>query len=92
MVVRHEDVVADATRRRSRASARRWIWPGTATLPASLPLSRHTYSRPDPDKWRVHEAEIERTRPIWAAESERASSLAGQGSMSAGKIPAGLTA
>jgi hypothetical protein len=37
-------------------------------LPASLPLSRHTYSPPDAEKWRRYEAQIERTRPIWSME------------------------
>ena len=37
-------------------------------LPDRLPLSRHTYSPPDPDKWRRYEAQIERTRSIWSSE------------------------
>ena len=37
-------------------------------LPASLPLSRHTYSPPDPEKWRRYEAQIERTRAVWSSE------------------------
>ena len=43
-----------------------------SALPATLPLSRHTYSPPDPDKWRTHEAQIQRTSSIWSSENERA--------------------
>jgi LPS sulfotransferase NodH len=37
-------------------------------IPASLPLSRHTYSPPDAEKWRRYKSEIERTSPIWSPE------------------------
>lgn len=39
---------------------------------AALPLSRHTLTPPDPDKWRKHEAAIGRVLPSIAATIERA--------------------
>jgi hypothetical protein len=41
-------------------------------LGSSLPLSRHTLTTPDAEKWRKHAAAIEATAPIWAAQNERA--------------------
>jgi hypothetical protein len=38
----------------------------------ALPLSRHTLTPPDPDKWRKHEAAIERVMPSIARTVERA--------------------
>ena len=42
-----------------------------------LPLSRHTLSPPDPDKWRRHEAAILRVLPIVEAADARARRLIG---------------
>lgn len=44
---------------------------------ASLPLSRHTLTPPDPDKWRRHEAALGRVLPGVAAARERAASVVG---------------
>jgi len=41
-------------------------------LEPTLPLSRHTYSPPAADKWRAHEAQIQRTASIWSPENDRA--------------------
>jgi hypothetical protein len=41
-------------------------------VPASLPLSRHTVSRPEPDKWRRHEALMAPYLPALRAIDERA--------------------
>ena len=71
IAARHEDLVADPTavvRRLASDLGFGWDRP----LPAALPLSRHTYSPPDSQKWRRHEAEIERMAAIWAPENERA--------------------
>jgi hypothetical protein len=38
----------------------------------ALPLSRHTHTPPDPDKWRRHEAAIERVFPLVEAAQARA--------------------
>lgn len=43
-----------------------------AQLPAALPLSKTTYSRPSPDKWRRLEAQIESVGPIVAAADTKA--------------------
>jgi len=43
-----------------------------AELPASLPYSKTTYSRPSPDKWRRLEAQIEAVWPIVEAADSRA--------------------
>jgi hypothetical protein len=40
-------------------------------LSRPLPLSRHTQTKPDPDKWRQNEAEIERVLPSLATVSSR---------------------
>ena len=40
-------------------------------LSRPLPLSKHTQTRPDPDKWKQNEAEIERVMPGLAAINER---------------------
>jgi len=43
-------------------------------LARPLPLSKHTQSKPDPDKWKQNAAEIERVMPQLAAVSERIAS------------------
>ena len=43
-----------------------------AQLPATLPYSKTTYSRPSPGKWRRLEAQIEQVRPIVEAADARA--------------------
>jgi hypothetical protein len=40
-------------------------------LSRPLPLSRHTQTRPDPDKWRKNEAEVERMLPSLVTVSAR---------------------
>jgi hypothetical protein len=40
-------------------------------LSRPLPMSRHTQTKPDPDKWRQNEAEIERVLPTLATVSAR---------------------
>ncbi len=68
--VRHEDVLADPQTTISRlCSALGVVW--DRRLPTALPLSRHTYSPPDPGKWRRHEAAIQRVAAIWSPEHER---------------------
>jgi hypothetical protein len=42
------------------------------TLPATLPLSRHTVTPPHPDKWRRHEDAIAQYLPALRATDERA--------------------
>ena len=42
------------------------------TLPAVLPLSRHTVTPPSPDKWRRHEAAMAPYLPALRATDERA--------------------
>ncbi|HSR65333.1 MAG TPA: sulfotransferase, partial [Xanthomonadaceae bacterium] len=62
VTVRYDDLVArpDAEARRLCAAAGLdWDRPL-----ARLPLSRHTLTPPDPDKWRRHEAEINRVLPV----------------------------
>ncbi len=43
-----------------------------AQLPAALPLSKTTYSRPLPEKWRRLEAQIEGVQPIFEAADAKA--------------------
>jgi hypothetical protein len=45
-------------------------------LGAQLPLSRYTLSKPDPDKWRRHAAEIEPRLVQWKATIDRAARAA----------------
>jgi sulfotransferase family protein/aspartyl/asparaginyl beta-hydroxylase len=45
-------------------------------LGGDLPLSVHTLTPPDPDKWRRHEAAIEAVRPMFAREAMRAAAFA----------------
>ena len=52
-----------------------WSW--DRELDAQLPLSRYTLSKPDPDKWRRHAAEIEPRLLQWQATIERAARAAG---------------
>jgi hypothetical protein len=40
-------------------------------LARPLPLSKHTQTRPDPDKWKQNASEIERVLPALAAVRER---------------------
>jgi hypothetical protein len=42
-------------------------------LSKPLPLSKHTQSRPDPDKWKQNATEIERVIPSLAAVVSRLS-------------------
>ncbi len=77
MAVRHEDVVADPGREVARI-ARTMDFTWDRDLPSTLPLSRHTYTRPAPDKWLAHQAAIERVRPIWAAEDASVRHRVGQ--------------
>ena len=74
--VSHESVVADPARQIARICedlGLAWDRP----LGRELPLSRHTYSKPAPEKWRAHESAIEATRSIWCEPAERADAVAG---------------
>ena len=68
--VRYEDFVASPQPTLERLAGElglRW----DRTLDA-LPLSRHTHTPPDPEKWRRHEAAIERVYPLVEAAQARA--------------------
>jgi hypothetical protein len=68
--VRYEDLVAAPQATLERLAGEfglRW----DRTLDA-LPLSRHTHTPPDPEKWRRHEAAIERVYPLVEAAQARA--------------------
>lgn len=52
-----------------------WSW--DRELGGQLPLSRYTLSKPDPDKWRRHAADIEPRLVQWKATIERAARAAG---------------
>jgi hypothetical protein len=52
-----------------------WSW--DRELGAQLPLSRYTLSKPDPEKWRRHAAEIEPRLLQWKTTVERAARAAG---------------
>lgn len=52
-----------------------WSW--DRELGAQLPLSRYTLSKPDPDKWRRHAADIEPRLLQWKATIDRAARAAG---------------
>ena len=47
----------------------------SSALPATLPLSRHTLTKPDPEKWRIHADAIEATASLWSPQEERALEL-----------------
>jgi hypothetical protein len=67
----YREFVADPTRAVQaicRFASLDWDRP----LPATLPLSRHTLTPPDPDKWRRHEAAIAPHRATLARVAERA--------------------
>jgi hypothetical protein len=69
-VVRYEDLLADRTGEMRRLCEFAGIPFGPrmrALCEGDLPLSRFTLSRPDPEKWRRHEAEIEAALPGLAA-------------------------
>ena len=53
-----------------------WSW--DRELEATLPLSRYTLSKPDPEKWRRHATEIEPRLLQWQATVERAARAAGR--------------
>ncbi len=70
-IVRHSDFVAapdDQMERLSKSLAVGW----DRALGKTLPLSAFTVSRPDPDKWRRLESEIESVMPIVAEADSRA--------------------
>lgn len=52
-----------------------WSW--DRELGSQLPLSRYTLSKPDPDKWRRHAADIEPRLLQWKATIDRAARAAG---------------
>ncbi|KFN51006.1 sulfotransferase [Arenimonas composti] len=59
IAVDHADVTADPQAQVQRVAA--WAgWQWDRQLGPTLPLSRYTLTAPAPDKWRRHEAEIER--------------------------------
>lgn len=73
--VRYDRFLADPQvemQRLAEALALRW----DVELDHDLPLSRHTISRPDADKWRRHEADIEAVWPSIAETAERAAAFA----------------
>ena len=49
--------------------------PASAVSAESMPLSRTTLSPPHPDKWKRHEADIERVRETWEPIAERIQAL-----------------
>ena len=68
--IRYEAFIADPLGEISslcRAMDLRWEQP----LESTLPLARHTVSKPSADKWRAHEADIEAAVSIWAGQHER---------------------
>jgi hypothetical protein len=70
-IVRHSDFVAapdEQMERLSKSLAVGW----DRALGKTLPLSAFTVSRPDPDKWRRLESEIESVMPIVAEADSRA--------------------
>jgi len=76
-VVRYENLLADRAGELRRLCEFAGIPFGPrmqALCEGELPLSRFTLSRPDPEKWRRHEAEIEAAMPGVAAVAERLAS------------------
>ena len=71
--LRYADLVASPREQVARLCARLDI-PWDLTLD-ELPLSRHTLTPPDPDKWRKHELALTRVLPSVAATQARAESF-----------------
>jgi hypothetical protein len=75
VATRYENLTADPEAEISRLCGLLDIdW--DLTLDGDLPLSVHTLTPPEPEKWRRHEAAIDAVRPIFAREAGRAGSLA----------------
>jgi hypothetical protein len=70
----YEDFLADPQAQALRL-ARELDFAWDRQLSRDLPLSRHTASKPDPDKWRLRAGEIEAVWSILAAEDGRARGL-----------------
>ena len=70
MKVRYENLLADAKSELDRVCA----FGGIAPVPGfeSLPLSKHTLTLPDSEKWKRHAAAIEEVWPIISEQVERA--------------------
>jgi hypothetical protein len=71
LAVRYEAFIAapqDQISRLCQALDLGWDRP----LGASLPLSRHTVSAPQPDKWRAHAAAIDAVAAVWTGQNDRA--------------------
>jgi hypothetical protein len=74
--IRHEAFVASPQAQIERLAASLGLsWDRTLE---QLPMARHTVSAPDPDKWRKHEAAIERVFPLVEAALARAERFLGQ--------------
>ncbi len=70
-VIRYDELLAAPQAEIERlCAAVGFVW--DRPLDANLPLSRYTVSKPDPDKWRRHEAAINTVLPQLAATIERA--------------------
>ena len=69
--VRYEDFLASPSAALARlASALEFAW--DRVIEGPLPLSRHTLTLPDPEKWRAHAEAIEAMRSIWSPHNKRA--------------------
>ena len=74
-VARYDALVADPASEVARlCAAVDFVW--DRPLDANLPLARYTVSKPDPDKWKRHQAEIEALLPQLAGTIARAEQLA----------------
>ena len=74
-IARYDALIADPAREIARlCGAVDFVW--DRPLDANLPLARYTVSKPDPDKWKRHQAEIEAVLPQLAETIARAEGLA----------------
>lgn len=74
-VARYDALVADPASEVARSCAAvDFVW--DRALDTNLPLARYTVSKPDPDKWKRHQAEIEFVLPQLAQTIARAEQLA----------------
>lgn len=75
--ISYEEVIADPQSAAERLSAfAGWRW--DQTIDANLPLSRHTLTPPEPEKWRANEAELAPVLPHIAPVAERILAIAGE--------------
>lgn len=76
-LARYDTLVADPDAEVKRLCAFLDVEPDT-TLAAPLPLSRHTLSSPDPDKWRRHAEALREVRPYFEPAANRLSAIFAQ--------------